>query len=330
MRKKEGFMAMKIRKKLLLCLWIVCACLSLHADDADAAVKKLEEYGRYSQASTILKNKLNGTYDIEHFQALFNFNERLIAILKSKHTRNEVTPFVPPDKEGFFERNKNRPWYEHVFSRIIGAADDFGIYQIGEQIWLNKKATDKQCDALRSINNPLISADEAIFVLGAYDTAGDNIQYMKSLLNQEMARDFGNIDKLNNLFNSVEKQEKQLSEDRMAYLSFSVISPYLWEACRQIFLADSDYLALEVRDKEILDKAVIFLAKSCHNEWINEADIIVRRQFVDTQRALKEVASKTEIEDYKVVTSLEDCLDPSKPRGADLWLSKIKKRNRER
>lgn len=321
-------MIMTIRKKWLLCLWIVFACLSLHADDADAAVENLTARGEYSLASAILKNKLNEMYDIEHFQALFNFNERLIAILKSKHTRNEITPFVPPDKEGFFERNENRPWYERVFSTIItapvgavGTANKI-IYESVVQTWLNKNATDKQRDALRSIDNPLVEDNEATFVLEAYDTVKANVQYMKSLLNQEITRDFSNTDNLHNLLNSVGEQEKQLKADRTAYLSFTVISPYLWEACRQIFLADSDYLALEVRDKEILDKAVVFLAKSCNNEWINQADIIVRKQFVDTLRALKEVASKTEIEEYKVVTSLEDCLDPSKPRGADLWWGK--------
>lgn len=99
-----------------------------------------------------------------------------------------------------------------------------------------------------------------------------------------------------------------------------MISPYLWEVQHRIFLADSDYLSLKFKDKKTLDDAVRFLAKSCHKEWLYQASEDVRLQFVDTQKALKQVASKAELEDYKVVTTLLDSLDPSKKRGADAWL----------
>ena len=98
-----------------------------------------------------------------------------------------------------------------------------------------------------------------------------------------------------------------------------MISPYLWEAERWIFLADSNYLALQFKDKQALDKAVNFLATACHKELLYQASEDIRMQFAGIQRALKQVASENELEDYKVVTTLSDSADSSKKRGADAW-----------
>lgn len=186
-------------------------------------------------------------------------------------------------------------------------------------LWLNKKATDAQRDAVRAIRNTMIDGSVARSIIDRYDHLKKIISFMEEKINIEIVENASDVDALIVLLQKVKNQKAALRKNRTDYLSYEVISPLLWEVNRQLFLADSDYLALTGKDKEMLDDAVKNLALACHKTWLYQADESVRKQFIDTQRALKEVASKVELEEYKVATTLSDSIDPSKKRGADAW-----------
>ena len=290
---------------------------SVFASEGDvAASKKLEDRGEFALAAEMLVENLKEGYSYQNCQLLIDFNQRVLAKLSPEITKTTPTLFVPPEKDGFWKRNKSG-WKTTVCTLVI----DIGMMGfVANQVWLNKKATDAQRAAVKNLKNDLPNLEKVQLVLENYDIVKSVIVYLEKTLKAEIKKNPDTMDSTLSQLQIVREQKNLLKGNRTKYLSYVVISPYLWEAERQIFLADNDYLALKFRDKENLDDAVHFLAKACHKEWLYQSSEDVRQQFESAQRALKQVASKTELDDYKVVTTLADSLDPSKKRGEDAWM----------
>ena len=292
-------------------------------EDIVAAARALESRGEYRFAAQLLIRNLNEEYSDGNCQLLLDFNQRVLSELSSEITRTSVSEFAPPEKDGFLKRNKDN-WKRTATSYVIDvglAILKFPPYKsVKEQYDLNKEDAEKQRAAVRAMENELLDLEKIRLVLENYETVKSVVRDLEKTLAAKLMKDPDTMDSTLRLLNVVRSQKKTLKSDRTKFLSYVVISPYLWEAERQMFLADSDYLAWIGKDKERLDCAVDFLAKACHMEWLYQSSEDVRKQFVAAQRKLKEIASKVEFEDYKVVTTLSDCLDPSKKRGADAWM----------
>jgi hypothetical protein len=106
-------------------------------------------------------------------------------------------------------------------------------------------------------------------------------------------------------------------EARCNYVSYQVISPALAEISKEHYIATFKWLGFN--DKQTIKNSVIKLAHSFHNEWLFASTEEVRQQYSEVIKTLKDDFGKAEWEELKVITTLVDSNDPSKPRGADAW-----------
>ena len=271
-------------------------------------------------SAEFLLKAANEPFSMSNFETILSKTQKQIDLLSQANTKSNPSWFIPPDKDGVWDTiKKNKEvsavgGYSTLFVPVVGP-----VIGIGSVLWLNKKATDAQRNAARAFPSTTIDEATARKIIDRYDYLKKVISFIEKQINVEILEDTSDIDALVALLQRVKSQKDAIRKNRTAYLSYEVISPFLWEVNRQLFLADSDYLALTGKDKETLDGAVKILALACHKDWLYQADETVREQFIDTQRVLKEVASKVELEEYKVVTTLSDSIDPSKKRGADAW-----------
>ena len=282
--------------------------------------EKMEKKGEYALSAEFLLKAANEPFSMSNFETILSKTQKQIDLLSQANTKSGLSLFIPPDKDGAWDTiKKNKEvsavgGYSTFFVPVVGP-----VIGIGSVLWLNKKATAAQRDAVRALPSTTIDGATARKIIDRYDYLKKLISFIKKKINVEILEDTSDIDALVALLQRVKSQKDAIRKKRTAYLSYEVISPILYEVNRQLFLADSDYLTLTGKDKETLDGAVKILALACHKDWLYQADETVREQFIDTQRVLKEVASKVELEEYKVVTTLSDSIDPSKKRGADAW-----------
>ena len=276
--------------------------------------EKMGKRGEYALSAEFLLKAANEPFLMSNFETILSMTQNQIDLLSQANKKANPSLFVPPDKDGVWETKSYLAASTIMFFNPLGQ-----LIMVGSAWWLNKKATAAQRDAVRAIHNTIIDGATARNIIERYDYLKKVISFMEKKINVEIVEKSSDIDALVTLLQRVKNQKDMIRKNRTAYLSYEVISPILWEVNRLLFLADSDYLALIGKDKKTLDGAVRTLALACHKDWLYQADETVRHQFVDTQRLLKEVASKVELEDYKVVTTLSDSIDPSKKRGAEAW-----------
>ena len=120
--------------------------------------------------------------------------------------------------------------------------------------------------------------------------------------------------------------KERLKTNRTRFLSYEVVSPYLYEAHCHLFsgIADdwrvSSFNKKYPKDVEAFKtKGVKLLAKACHKDWLYSCSQDVRDQFLEIQRFVKNNVAEREYEEYKVIMTLGDCIGPDKVRGADYW-----------
>lgn len=306
---------MKISFCLILCfLAMFCGELS-HADDLEIkAAEELEKENEYALAFQMLASNLRGDPSVKNALLLIDFNERILDSLETKISRRKALLFKKPEDEADEVREmiKNEyKWFAVVdfFTRNDPLVQAGGV--VGRKIARNE---------LAAIDNHLPEKSDVISVMEGYDVVKESVLTVIDVMANEIKRNRRNIKPAISVLRRVRAQKDRLKKDRTDYLSYTVISPCLWEAARKIYLADSDYLALKGKDKVLLDHAVVVLAYACHKQWLFQSSQDVRAQFVEVQRMLKQVASRAEMEDYSVLTTLSDTLDPTKPRGADAWM----------
>lgn len=305
--------------KRIFTLIFMLFCILAYSSEIDMMViKKLEDKCEYSLAAEMLIESLTTSATANDYRNLLLFSQRTLYKLSSEISRDKVSLFVPPNKKGIWERTKENG----KTAGVLVVVDYFltgGSLTALHQWWMNKEATDAQREAVRKLENPLLGKDKILSVLEGYDSIKIVVMCVEKQCKAAIKNNSSDFEEIMQILNDARRIKKELKRDRNAFLSYNVVSPYLFETERLFFLADSDYFALHGRDKETLDKAVSILATACHKEWLFQVNEDVRQQFIHVQTMLKQLAKKVELEDYKVVTTLSDSNDPSKARGADRW-----------
>ena len=113
--------------------------------------------------------------------------------------------------------------------------------------------------------------------------------------------------------------QRDIIKARSIFISRGVISPYLAETEKWLFLAKGEWYRLYKSHTSELYKAVDYIATSAHKEWLHESNDETREQFIRLWGEMKKLASKREWEEFQVIVSLKESIDPSKKVGAEAW-----------
>ena len=169
----------------------------------------------------------------------------------------------------------------------------------------------------------LVEKDEINEVISQYDLLRDNMKlYLKILSNTYPT----NVPiEMQNEHLSVKEKAERLKENlvnaRCDYISYQVISPALAKVSKELYIAIPPWYKrwYKMKDKQRIRDAIALMAHSFHNDWLYSSSEDVRIQYCDVVKALKGEIGKAEWEEYKVITTMLNSNDPSKPRGANAW-----------
>ena len=124
------------------------------------------------------------------------------------------------------------------------------------------------------------------------------------------------------LWNRNEALKRDIINARCNFISRGVISPYLAETEKCLFLAKGEWYRLYKSHTDELYKAVDFIATPAHKEWLYESDDETREQFIRAWSEMKKLSSRREWEEFQVIVTLRESFDPSKKVGAEAWWDK--------
>lgn len=166
-----------------------------------------------------------------------------------------------------------------------------------------------------------LDKDSISKTLEIYDTLKKSTETLLSYLNNEILNTEDNklLKKISDYSVKVKAFKNKIKIQRTNYLSYCVVSPYLADVDRWLYLSNEQKEWFLWPQKEALDKAIKVLSFSCHGQHLYECNEDIRKQFFDVQKKLKSMVSSTVYEELKVLTTLIDSSDPSKKRGADAW-----------
>ena len=135
--------------------------------------------------------------------------------------------------------------------------------------------------------------------LDIYETLKKSTETLLSYINNEMlnTEDGNLLKKLSNYSTKVKTFKNKIKTQRTNYLSYCVVSPYLADTDRWLYLADSQKIGFILPQKEALDKAIKVLFFSCHGQHLYECNEDVRKQFFEVQKKLKSMVSSSEFEE---------------------------------
>ena len=274
-------------------------------NDIIKSVRLLEKEGQY----LVVRKKL--------LLALQNdFSEKLIDLWiqldtnlcpPSKNYKNSLSIFTPEEKT----------WTEYMLGPkvIVVYGTPVVISDMSEKYKKERLDKDMAKD-FGTLEKGAISK-----TLEIYETLKKSTDALLSYLENEMLQteDCVLLKKLSDYSTKVNALKKAIKTQRTNYLSYCVVSPYLADSERWIYLANEQAEYTLWPQKESLDKAVKMLSFSCHGQYLYECSEDVRKQFFEVQKKLKSMVSTTVQEELKVLTTLQDSSDPSKKRGADAW-----------
>lgn len=115
--------------------------------------------------------------------------------------------------------------------------------------------------------------------------------------------------------------KKKLIKTRGCFISERVITPYLCETEKLLFLARGKWWTLGKADYKQLRKSVLLLSHAFHTKWLYESTEETRFHFLKVYKNLKSKSKKREWEEFIVLATLADSFDPSKYRGPVAWWS---------
>jgi len=176
---------------------------------------------------------------------------------------------------------------------------------------------DKSIQGLKSKHIKLVPIKNAKQILTEYNELRKSQQALKRLLNRYIKE--SNTDEFKILL-SILKNYKNLKNkikiQRTNFVSYSVVSPYLADAHRNIIISNNDTIG---HDESYLQKSARLMAKGAYNNILLESNEDVRNQFYNVFKLLKETAGEKELEDLKVLQTLMDSASKQKQNGADKW-----------
>ena len=291
-------------------------------------VNKLIVKDEYAIAAEVLSDEINAEMSRADIDGMIVWIEKLAAKLRGAETSLEIKTFNPPDPDEAYEKVKN--------GYLEGMADTIttvGSASAGLLISLTRGGVAWKNDAQRVLvantyldKTNLMSADEAQKELVRFDAVKSVVEKLSGVVVSRCKIESDDLDHYIAVRKSLSSIKARLKANRTRFLSYEVVSPYLYEAHCHLFAGISDDWRVSSFNheypKEVKDyrmKGVKLLAKACHKEWLYMCSEDVRDQFLEIQQFMKKNVQKEEYEEYKVITTLSDCNDPNKVRGADAW-----------
>ena len=121
------------------------------------------------------------------------------------------------------------------------------------------------------------------------------------------------------MLNRANSLKEMAIRNRCNFISYGVISPYLAEAQKHVFLGKGKWYLLWHSNQKEIRKAVINVATAANKQWLYESDWEIRSQFLNLMKAMKKECNKREWEEFLTEATLRDSLDDTKHRGAQSW-----------
>ena len=148
----------------------------------------------------------------------------------------------------------------------------------------------------------------------SFDAIKSACMSLKNRLEESVKRtpDNQNLNQLTALDSLIE----YLVNVRTCYISYNVVSPYLYEAHRQAFIARGFFND----DEDALSDAAKLIGRGLHKTWLTQISGSVQEQYCEVIEYLHANLEEEEWEKLLVETTLVESLDKSKPRGGKAWL----------
>lgn len=147
-----------------------------------------------------------------------------------------------------------------------------------------------------------------------FNAIRDSLNTLKSIM-MEKTKDDPNSWQEKTL-DPIDATRQSLDLIRKDYISYCIVSPYLYEAHRRAFLARG----LINDDEHKVFEAGKLIAKGMHKDWLYEVHESVQDQYITVIRYLKNILSEGEWNELLTITTLTESLDPSKNRNSQKWI----------
>lgn len=273
-------------------------------------VESLDGRGEYKIAYELINSRLERHYSLKNMEYAIEHAENHLSKLLPYNTNSKKSVFhEPSDKMG----------------KIVVATDGVGsvlLSPIGSVVIriviLNEADKANYQEAVKQ-KFVLVEKEKAKRIIAQYEILRGSLKIYLDTLSKKYPVDDADSEKqfYFKLRDRAEALKKRLIDARCNYISYQVISPTLAEVSKELYLATSKWLELD--DKQKIKDSIIQMTHSFHYEWLFTSAEEVREQYCEVIKAMKDNIGKAEWEQYKVITTMLDSEDPSKPRGAEAW-----------
>lgn len=310
---------------------VVFSSLASRAEISTNIVNRLIVKGEFALAAEVLADEINDGMSRADIDGMIIWLEKLAGKLRGGEHSLAATKFVPPDPDDAYNKVKNE--YLSLKERADNVSAILASVGGSLLIELAKAGVSWKNDAQRVLvansyldKTTLLSADEAQNELAKFDEMKSVVEKLIKVVVSRCKIESDDLDHYIAVRKSLSSIKARLKANRTRFLSYEVVSPYLYEAHCHLFAGISDDWRISSFNqkfpKEVKDfrmKGVKLLAKACHQEWLYSCEQDVRDQFLEIQQFMKRNVAKGEYEEYKIIQTLTDCNDPSKVRGANSW-----------
>ena len=299
---------------------IVC-----HAEIGTNNVEKLLGRGEFKLAAEALSDEIDMDMNKVDVLGAIDCLEKFVPKLHGDDNSLGVKTFFPPTKDD-------------AYRRVTSEDLKFGGKEIPRWVlkagtWVSTPFVAWGNDAQRVLvaseyidKTTLWSSENIQAELSRFDSAKKIIDALYGVVTTHCKREGEDQGQYLEMKNRLVAYKKLIKEKRTHFLSYEVVSPYLYEAHCYLFAGISDSIRASSFNRmysaeveEYKREGIKLLAKACHKDWLYSCAQDVRDQFLEVQKFMKENVGDEEMEEFKVVMTLSDCNDPSKPRGADAW-----------
>ena len=274
-------------------------------------VEKFDAQGEYEYSYGLIKDYLKKNYSYSSMQYAVTHLEKHLKQLATDNTFSDKSEFIEP--EGY--KPPLVAAAAATATTVAGAAatTTMAVITVEAPRFLKKQKEAKE--KAESYDFALANMAKVKSNLTQYEILKRSLKfYLKVITEKYLQAHESEESQIRKLLNTCNDLKKQTAENRCAFLSFTVLSPYLAETSRKLFLA-----TLGIDDKEKVKEAVVFLAHHCHSGWLYAVHESVREQYWNIIKAIKNALGQAEWDEMKAKTTLLDSWDESKKRGAQAW-----------
>ena len=276
-------------------------------------IERLNQQKEYDIASKQIEMLLQSRYSLKNLELAVKNSERHFEQLHKNNTIFKKSVFNRPEEKMSSKISKVGGLVSLLSGNILS------IIPAGASLYHMHRTDKKNYDEAMVQKFSFEDKDKANATLQQYDILKKNLQIYINLLTTKYPVTGNSNDKQAYLLlkHRCETLKKNIIAYRCNYVSYHVVSPRMAEVSKQLYLATFKWLGLD--DKQKIKESVLYLARSCHYNWLYTSSEDVRIQFCEVVKEMKDNIGKAEWEEFKVLTSMLDSSDPSKKRGADAW-----------